>query len=210
MSDFETAIWQTFPQDSVLVFGITSVNENQIAQFVTETGITYPILQDESTGGGPGGFGGVTYDEYYIPNQGSPYPRDFIVDQNGILVYANNEIDTEYMIYILEVLLAGEELVVDNPVAVPFQFELFPAYPNPFNPSTTIRFNFGVGDAIMRPLTLTVYDLTGRVVDELVSGELGTGEHVLVWGAAGQSSGIYFARLQSGSKVQSQKLILIK
>jgi len=186
------------------------VNENQIAQFVTETGITYPILQDESTGGGPGGFGGVTYDEYYIPNQGSPYPRDFIVDQNGILVYANNEIDTEYMIYILEVLLAGEELVVDNPVAVPFQFELFPAYPNPFNPSTTIRFNFGVGDAIMRPLTLTVYDLTGRVVDELVSGELGTGEHELVWGAAGQSSGIYFARLQSGSKVQSQKLILIK
>ena len=98
------------------------MNENQIAQFVTETGITYPILQDESTGGGPGGFGGVTYDEYYIPNQGSPYPRDFIVDQNGILVYANNEIDTEYMIYILEVLLAGEELVVDNPVAVPFQF----------------------------------------------------------------------------------------
>ena len=62
----------------------------------------------------------------------------------------------------------------------------------------------------MRPLTLTVYDITGRVVDELVSGDLGTGEHELVWDAAGQSSGIYFARLQSGSKVQSQKLILIK
>jgi len=182
------------------------VNENQIAQFVTETGITYPILQDESTGGGPGGFGGVTYDEYYIPNQGSPYPRDFIVDQNGILVYANNEIDTEYMIYILEVLLAGEELVVDNPVAVPFQFELFPAYPNPFNPTTTISFRVDM----LHATSLHIYDITGRVVDELVSGELGTGEHELVWGAAGQSSGIYFARLQSGSKVQSQKLILIK
>ncbi len=206
MSDFETAIWQTFPQDSVLVLGITSVNQNQIAQFVSETGITYPILQDESTGGGPGGFGGVTYDEYYIPNQGSPYPRDFIVDQNGILVYANNEIDTEYMIYILEVLLAGEELVVDNPVAVPFQFELFPAYPNPFNPTTTISFRVET----LHVTSLHIYDITGRVVDELVSGELGTGEHELVWGAAGQSSGIYFARLQSGSKVQSQKLILIK
>ena len=206
MSDFETAIWQTFPQDSVLVLGITSVNQNQIAQFVSETGITYPIIQDESTGGGPGGFGGVTYDEYYIPNQGSPYPRDFIVDQNGILVYANNEIDTEYMIYILEVLLAGEELVVDNPVAVPFQFELFPAYPNPFNPTTTISFRVDM----LHATSLHIYDITGRVVDELVSGELGTGEHELVWGAAGQSSGIYFARLQSGSKVQSQKLILIK
>ena len=190
-----------------MVLGITSVNQNQITQFVSETGITYPIIQDESTGGGFGGFGGVVYDDYYIPNQGSPYPRDFIVDQNGTLVYANNEIDTEYMIYILEVLLVGEELVVDNPVAVPFQFELFPVYPNPFNPTTTIRFNLV---EIQSKVTLHILDITGRVVDELVSGELGTGEHELVWGAAGQSSGIYFARLQSGSKVQSQKLILIK
>ena len=206
MSDFETAIWQTFPQDSVLVLGITSVNQNQIAQFVSETGITYPILQEESTGGGPGGFGGGTYDEYYIPNQGSPYPRDFIVDQNGILVYANNEIDTEYMIYILEVLLAGEELVVDNPVAVPFQFELFPAYPNPFNPTTTISFRVET----LHATSLHIYDITGRVVNELLNGDLVAGEHELVWDAAGKSSGIYFVRLQSGSKVQSQKLILIK
>ncbi|MCS5652799.1 MAG: peroxiredoxin family protein, partial [Candidatus Marinimicrobia bacterium] len=91
-------MWQTYLQDSVVVVGITAVNQNQINQFVDETGITYPILQDEQSGGaGPGGFGGVTYDDYYIPNQGSPYPRDFIVDQNGILVYANNEVDTEYM-----------------------------------------------------------------------------------------------------------------
>ena len=110
MSDFETSIWQTFPQDSVLVLGVTSVNQNQITQFVSETGITYPIIQDESTGGGFGGFGGEVYDDYYIPNQGSPYPRDFIVDQNGTLVYANNEIDTEYMIYILNELLSGEDL----------------------------------------------------------------------------------------------------
>jgi len=208
LSDFETAIWQTFPQDSVLVLGITSVNQNQIAQFVSETGITYPIIQDESTGGGPGGFGGVTYDEYYIPNQGSPYPRDFIVDQNGILVYANNEIDTEYMIYILEVLLAGEELVVGNPVAVPFQFELFPAYPNPFNPSTTIWFNIPV--ETWHATSLQIYDITGRVVETLVDGTLDPGTHEIQWNASEHASGIYFARLQSGSKVQSQKLILIK
>ena len=207
MSDFETSIWQTFPQDSVLVLGITSVNQNQITQFVSETGITYPIIQDESTGGGFGGFGGVVYDDYYIPNQGSPYPRDFIVDQNGTLVYANNEIDTEYMIYILNELLSGEDLRASEKSSFPSQFRLFPVYPNPFNPTTTIRFNLV---EIQSKVTLHILDITGRVVDELVSGELGTGEHELVWGAAGQSSGIYFARLQSGSKVQSQKLILIK
>lgn len=207
MSDFETSIWQTFPQDSVLVLGITSVNQNQITQFVSETGITYPIIQDESTGGGFGGFGGVVYDDYYIPNQGSPYPRDFIVDQNGTLVYANNEIDTEYMIYILNELLSGEDLRASEKSSFPSQFRLFPVYPNPFNPITTIRFNLV---EIQSKVTLHILDITGCVVDELVSGELGTGEHELVWGAAGQSSGIYFARLQSGSKVQSQKLILIK
>ena len=100
MSDFETAIWQTFPQDSVLVLGITSVNQNQITQFVSETGIPYPIIQDESTGGGFGGFGGDVYDDYYIPNQASPYLRDFIVAQNGLLVFAITEIHTESMIYL--------------------------------------------------------------------------------------------------------------
>jgi hypothetical protein len=107
----ETAIWQSYPQDSVIVVGITAVNQNQINQFVDETGLTYPILQDQSTGGNQGGFGGEVYDDYYIPNQGSPYPRDFIIDQNGILVYANNEVDTEYMLYILDELLFGEYFV---------------------------------------------------------------------------------------------------
>jgi len=111
----ESAIWQSYPQDSVIVVGITAVNQNQINQFVEETGLTYPILQDEPTGGGGGGFGGEVYDDYYIPNQGSPYPRDFIVDQNGVLVYANNEVDTEYMLYIIDKLLFGEYFVdVDN------------------------------------------------------------------------------------------------
>ena len=90
-----------------MVLGITSVNQNQITQFVSETGITYPIIQDESTGGGFGGFGGVVYDDYYIPNQGSPYPRDFIIAQNGNLQYANNEIDTEWMHYVLDELMGG-------------------------------------------------------------------------------------------------------
>ena len=46
-----------------------------------------------------------TYDLYYLPNNGSPYPRDFIIDQDGILQYANNEIDTELMLYILDGLI---------------------------------------------------------------------------------------------------------
>ena len=70
----------------------------------------------------------MTYDEYYIPNQGSPYPRDFIVDQNGILVYANNEMDTDYMLLIIDVLLAGEYVVmIDNDNYLPNTLDIFPS-----------------------------------------------------------------------------------
>ena len=103
----ETTIWQTYPQDEVLLFGISNTNNsNIIGNFVEENNLTYPILFDS---GSPGGVqGGNVYNEYYLPNDGSPYPRDFIVDQNGILQYANNEIDTEWMLFVLDELTGND------------------------------------------------------------------------------------------------------
>jgi len=103
----ETTIWQTYPQDEVLVVGIINTsNQNQINNFIEENSLTFPILFDP---GSPGGVqGGDTYNDYYLPNDGSPYPRDFIVDQEGILQYANNEIDTEWMHYVLS------EIIFEN------------------------------------------------------------------------------------------------
>ena len=102
----ETTIWQTYPQDEVIVVGIINTsNQSIIDNFIQENSITFPILFDP---GSPGGVqGGDTYNDYYLPNDGSPYPRDFIVDQEGILQYANNEIDTEWMLYVLDE-LTGE------------------------------------------------------------------------------------------------------
>tara|TARA_B100000700_G_C14967108_1_gene819398 strand:- start:1073 stop:1576 length:504 start_codon:yes stop_codon:yes gene_type:complete len=100
----ETLIWQSYSQDEVLVLGIINTsNQGMINTFVEENSITFPIVFDP---GSPGGVqGGDTYDLYYLPNNGSPYPRDFIVDQEGVLQYANNEIDTELMLYILNELV---------------------------------------------------------------------------------------------------------
>ncbi|HIN96581.1 MAG TPA: redoxin domain-containing protein, partial [Candidatus Marinimicrobia bacterium] len=94
-----------------MVIGISANNQNQIDNFVEENGITYPILFDP--GGSGGVSGGDTYDLYYLPSDGSPYPRDFIVDQNGIIQYANNEIDTEWMLIVLDDLLGGSEVEID-------------------------------------------------------------------------------------------------
>ena len=94
----ETAIWQNFNQEEVILVGISNTNsQSTISNFVEENGLTFPILYDSGSSGGVQG--GDTYDLYYMPNDGSPYPRDFVVDQEGVIVYANNEIDTEWMLY---------------------------------------------------------------------------------------------------------------
>ncbi len=108
----ETSIWQEYNQEEVITIGIINTNsQNQLNTFVQENSITFPILYDP---GSPGGVqGGNTYNDYYMPNDGSPYPRDFIVDQDGIIQYANNEIDFEWMLYVIDELLGYDYILGD-------------------------------------------------------------------------------------------------
>ena len=109
LSDFETAIWQEFEQEVIVLGIINTSNQNQINQFVAENSLTFPIIYDPGSSGGVQG--GDTYDLYYMPNDGSPYPRDFIIDQDGIIQYANNEIDTDWMIAIIEDLMGTSNII---------------------------------------------------------------------------------------------------
>jgi len=90
---------------------VNTSNESQISNFVEENSITFPILFDPGSNGGVQG--GDTYDDYYMPNDGSPYPRDFIIDQDGVIQYANNEIDFEWMIYVIEELINQDIIIGD-------------------------------------------------------------------------------------------------
>ena len=106
----ETAIWQAFQDQDVIMLGIINTsNQNQINQFVAENSLTFPIIYDPGSSGGVQG--GDTYDLYYMPKDGAPYPRDFIIDQEGIIQYANNEIDTDWMIAIIEDLMGTSNII---------------------------------------------------------------------------------------------------
>ena len=98
-----------------------------------------------------------------------------------------------------------DELSIDNP-QTPSSFTLHQNYPNPFNPTTAIRFSVAPNSKT----SLQIFDITGRLVETLVSGKLVTGEHEIVWNAGRQPSGVYFVRLQSGEFFETQKIILIK
>ena len=104
----ETAIWQSFNHNDVVVVGISNTNnQNIINNFVAENSLSFPILFDPGSSGGVQG--GNTYDLYYMPNDGSPYPRDFVINQEGIISYANNEIDTAWMLSVIYDLLSNNE-----------------------------------------------------------------------------------------------------
>ena len=98
-------------------------------------------------------------------------------------------------------------LAVKSKPTVPERLILFPAYPNPFNPSTTVRFS--VLDT-KQPLSLHIYDIDGRLIETLFSGYVMPGFHEVQWNARQHPSGIYFAMFRSGYIMQSTKLILIK
>ena len=104
----ETAIWQSFNHNDVVVVGISNTNnQNVINNFVAENSLSFPILFDPGSSGGVQG--GNTYDLYYMPNDGSPYPRDFVINQEGLISYANNEIDTAWMLSVIYDLLSNNE-----------------------------------------------------------------------------------------------------
>ncbi len=105
-----------------------------------------------------------------------------------------------------QVLIVGQNVPTDmKNIYLSTEFKLS-SFPNPFNPSTTISFSLPKS-AITR---LTVYDLLGREVAVLTDHLLEAGEHNLQFDGSDLPSGLYFARLQSGDFVTTQKLLLVK
>ena len=90
---------------------------------------------------------------------------------------------------------------------IPGSFMLFQNYPNPFNPETKIRFVIPSRSGIVK---LTVYDVLGKKVTELVHGDLPPGTYETVWNASGFSSGVYFYTLKTESFSQTGKMVLTK
>jgi hypothetical protein len=88
----------------------------------------------------------------------------------------------------------------------PMSFSISPAYPNPFNPITTIQFSIPE----LSRVTVSIYDLQGRLIETLVDEKLSPGNHIVQWDADGFSSGIYFILLNGGERREIQKIVLVK
>ncbi len=91
-------------------------------------------------------------------------------------------------------------------IMVPVRVILHQNYPNPFNPSTNIRFELTESS----PVRLTVLDVLGREVTQLVHGNLPAGVHAIPFEAGNLPSGLYISRLVVGNEAFSGKMTLLK
>lgn len=130
---------------------------------------------------------------------GVPQSRGLAV--NGKYVYVAEKIDG-LTVYSNDLVTAVEE----QGSGIPKAFSLEQNFPNPFNPSTQIRFSVAAKGMV----TLKVSDLLGREVAVLVREVLGAGAYVARFNAANLSSGTYIYTLTAGDSRMSQKMLLLK
>jgi len=120
-----------------------------------------------------------------LTQAGSYYYRLKQIDNDGTFNYSN-EIKVDFI--------------------QPNDFVLRQNYPNPFNPSTTIEFILGQSSFV----NLEVYNSLGEKVVDLLSENKESGSYRINFDAANLPTGIYIAKLESGSKVQAIKMSLLK
>ena len=103
--------------------------------------------------------------------------------------------------------VSGEPLAEEvHQDASPEAFRLEENWPDPFNPSTEIRFALPQASDVQ----LAVYDLLGREVARLVSGPLGAGQHTVRFDASALASGMYLYRIEAGAFTETRRMTLLK
>jgi hypothetical protein len=121
-----------------------------------------------------------------------------VVPEEELIFTANQSFE------VVDMIVANSEVEIDvNTVS---EFGITAAYPNPFNPSTTVSLNVPSADFV----SVKVYNLVGQVVGVLAEGMMDANTYTFTWNATDMSSGVYMIRAESGSKVDIQKVLLVK
>jgi len=149
---------------------------------------------------------GITWQKQPVLTMQELYDIDFPDNENGWVVGSNAAI-LHYS--------TGQSLVISNPdeiVELKQSCELYPNYPNPFNPETTISFNINL---LKSHVKLEIFDMLGRKVTTLVDKDLKPGKYHIKWKGLDCNkkpvpSGVYLYHLKAGNNIMSGKMILVR
>ena len=134
----------------------------------------------------------------------------------GVHEHWNNSKDKQYTrnlgtgegIELVKILNNTTAVKVRNNGDIPKTFKLYANYPNPFNPTTTIKYSIPKSSYV----TIKLYDNLGRLVSTLIDEQKPAGTYNIQLSASHYrlASGVYFYRMQAGNFVQTKKLLLLK
>lgn len=110
----------------------------------------------------------------------------------------------------IQVIIARTE-AIDDEFTIPSDFNLTQNYPNPFNSQTVISFSLAAPSRV----ELAIFDISGRLVRNLLTDKLNYGNHRIIWDGKNNdgrdvASGTYLYRLNSGDKSTAKKMILLR
>jgi photosystem II stability/assembly factor-like uncharacterized protein len=105
-----------------------------------------------------------------------------------------------------EAIYSNQVVSVEEPEEIPSAYSLSQNYPNPFNPTTTIQYAIPKDEFVK----LTVYDVTGKIVKELVNGYKTAGRYSVEFNASSYSSGTYYYKIEGGKYKNILKMMIVK
>ena len=121
----------------------------------------------------------------------------------GDEVYDMQEVSSVTVSDLDNILVVAGDL---NAYFAPTEFALSAAYPNPFNPSTTMDLNLNESGYV----SVKIYNVMGQLVSTLIEQDMSAGYHTINWNANDMSSGMYLVRVHAGENMETQKIMLIK
>ena len=130
----------------------------------------------------------------------------FVVGYLGQFIGIGSQYNDQYQLLVGYQTDITTVVAVDGEIVIADRFNLISAYPNPFNPSTKLAFSIDTPSEIR----LEIYDVSGKLVDNVTNGFYQSGLHVIEWNASEHSSGMYFVNLVKGSEMRTQKVMLLK
>ncbi len=142
--------------------------------------------------------------KWIVPSGLQRYPRIYaVLDQQDSIKEIHEGNNKGFAVLGLASQVTGLANTIN---VIPKDYVLYQSYPNPFNPTTTIKYSIPNTNLV----NITVYDILGRQVAELINEVQSLGKHQVVFNASSLASGIYFYRIHAGNFFQTRKMVLLK
>ena len=152
----------------------------------------------------------LCYDNYNYYYYFDSYDECFSNSDFGMTLYGISGISAFRNDYKLHFVQTGQVSTISESLT-PSRHKLYPAFPNPFNPVTTIGYSIPQNEHI----NLGIYDIAGRKIKTLVNGYQSSGYNEVKWNATNDlgesvSAGVYLYKIQAGQIIETNKIILLK